>query len=241
MQIVLLDTEATGLDDHARMIQLAYKNITTGDELNEYYKPSIPISYGAMAIHHITEEMVAENPVFIGSDDQSQLIKILKNNVMVAHNALFDIKILNNEEVKVNKYIDTLRVARHVVDAEQYSMQYLRYFLKLEVEGQAHDAMGDVIVLEALFEYLKNIVKEKYSLSSDNECFKKMLKLTNTPVILDILKFGKYKGKTFGQVKEKDEGYLDWLYKSELLKENQDQNEDLFYTLQKILLKKSTK
>ncbi len=237
MQIVLLDTEATGLDDQARMIQLAYKNITTGDELNEYYKPSIPISYGAMAIHHITEEMVAENPVFVGSDDQSQLIKILKNNILVAHNALFDIKILNNEGVKVNKYIDTLRVARHVIDSEQYSMQYLRYSLKLEVGGQAHDAMGDVIVLEALFEYLINTVKEKYSLSSDNECYKKMLELTKAPVILNILKFGKYIGKTFGQVKEIDEGYLDWLYESESLKEDEGQNEDLVYTLKKYLSK----
>ena len=38
-------------------------------------------------------------------------------------------------------------------------VKYLRYFLNLDVEGSAHDAFGDIVVLEAVFEYLKNTVK----------------------------------------------------------------------------------
>ena len=41
-------------------------------------------------------------------------------------------------------------------------MQYLRYFLDIEIEATAHDAMGDVLVLEKLFErLLAKIMKEE--------------------------------------------------------------------------------
>lgn len=235
MQIILLDTETTDLIIQARLVQLAYKNIATGDEVNEYFKPPVPISYGSMAVHHITNEMVADKPTFVGSKYQADLIKILTDNILVAHNALFDIKILNNEGVEIDKYIDTLRVAKHLIDCEQYNLQYLRYFLKLKVQGQAHDALGDVIVLESLFDYLKNIVKEKFSLNSDDEIFEKMLELTQLPVLLNVFMFGKYLGKTFEEISEVDQGYLDWLYRSELSKDEFNQNEDLLYTLKNYL------
>lgn len=71
MQIILLDTETTSIEPDARLVQLAYKNLATGETLNEYFKPPIPISYGSMAVHHITHEMVADKPAFIGSKQQA--------------------------------------------------------------------------------------------------------------------------------------------------------------------------
>jgi exodeoxyribonuclease X len=235
MQIIILDTETTDLDEQARLVQLAYKNITTGDEVCEYFKPPVPISYGAMAISHITEATVAGKPTFNGSNFQIDLAKILTDNILVAHNAAFDIRILNNEGIKTNKYIDTLRVARHLIDCEQYKLQYLRYFLKLDAEGQAHDAMGDIIVLESLFEYLKKIVKDKFFLNSDSEIFQKMMELTQTPFLLKLFTFGKYNGKTFEEVNKIDQGYLRWLFASESSKGQSNQNEELVYTLKKYL------
>ena len=235
MQIIVLDTETTDLDKDARLIQLAYKNIMTGEVVDEYFKPPVPISYGAMATNHITEEMVADKPIFDGSDHQANLIKVLEDNILVAHNALFDINILKNEGVKTNKYIDTLRVSMHLLDCEQYKLQYLRYFLKLDVEGLAHNASGDIAVLEPLFEHLKNIVKDKFSLDSDNEIFQKMMELTQTPILLEVFTFGKYNGKTFEEVNRVDPGYLKWLYESESKKDQLSQNEELVYTLKKHL------
>ena len=43
---------------------------------------------------------------------------------------------------------------------EKYNLQYLRYLLELEVEAIAHDALGDVLVLEQLFERLFNKIKD---------------------------------------------------------------------------------
>lgn len=235
MNIIILDTETTGLEEEARLVQLAYKNLSTGDEVDEYFKPPVPISYGAMAVHHITEEMVAENPAFEGSPQQAALIEALKDSVLVAHNAPFDINILNNEGVEVEKYIDTLKVSMHLLDSEQYSMQYLRYSLKLNVDAKAHDASGDIAVLEVLFDYLKAKVKEKFSLESDDEIFQKMIDLTQEPVLLKVFWFGKHFGKTFEEVVEMDRGYLEWLHGEETKKDDEDQNEDLVHTLKRTL------
>ena len=52
MHLILLDTETTDLQN-ARLIQLAYKNLGSGEVVNEFFKPPVPISYGAMATHHV--------------------------------------------------------------------------------------------------------------------------------------------------------------------------------------------
>jgi len=236
MDIILLDTETTGIDETSKLVQLAYKNLNSGEVVNEFFKPLIPISFGSMAVHHITNEMVADKPAFEGSDIKNTLADILKQNIMVAHNALFDMMILVNEGLNMGKYIDTLRVAKHVLNSEQYSMQYLRYSLGLKVtEVVAHDALGDITVLEALFLYLKDIVKNKFKLSSDEAVYNKMMELTQTPVVLDKIQFGKYKGKSFGEIFTIDRRYLEWLYGSETQKIEIEQNEDLVHTLKEYL------
>ncbi len=232
MNIVFLDTETTDLDPTRRLVQLAYKNPASGVVVNEYFKPPMPISFGAMAIHHITNEMVAEKPEFAGSGFFNDLTRELGESVVVAHNAAFDVEVLKNEGATVGKNIDTLRVARHVLVSEQYGLQYLRYFLNLNVAGVvAHDALGDILVLEALYGKLKQAAAEKYGLDSDDAVIAKMIELTNTPVMLNSVNFGKYRGKTFAEVSATDLGYLEWLFGSESAKSVAEQNEDLIATL----------
>jgi len=230
MKILFLDTETTDLEE-GRLVQLAYKNRLTGDMVNEYFKPPKEISVGAMSIHHITNEMVEEKPAFEGSQCKKDLATLLESYILVAHNALFDIGILQNEAVKTKEYIDTLRVARHLIDSPEHKLQYLRYLLKLNVEGLAHDAWGDILVLEALFEYLFPLVKDKFLLLTDEEVLNKMKELTMTPVPLKNFTFGKYNGKSFAEVSKMDKGYLEWLYNSESGKSEEEQNEDMIFTL----------
>ena len=182
MNIIYLDTETTDSDENARLVQLAYKNTATGEKVNEYFKPPHPISFGAMVVHHVTNKMVEDKPIFDESEQKQKIIELLKENILVAHNALFDMRILKNEGVETNKYIDTLRVARHIIDSESYGLQYLRYFLDFDIEASAHDAWGDILVLESLFEYLKMQVAEQYSLASKDDIIDKMLELTQMPV-----------------------------------------------------------
>ncbi|MFH1286580.1 MAG: exonuclease domain-containing protein [Candidatus Magasanikbacteria bacterium] len=234
MNLLFFDTETTDLDD-ARLVQLAYKNTSTEEELCEYFKPPIPISFGSMAIHHITNEMVEDKSAFKGSEAHKKLLSNLESAIAVAHNALFDIRVLKHEGVEITNYIDTLRVSRHVIDAEQYTLQFLRYFLDLGVDAVAHDAAGDVAVLEALFFHLFSVVESEFALQNQEAVVDKLLYLTNTPVLLETFVFGKYKGRTFKEIGEEDQSYLQWLHGSETQKKSSDQNEDLVYTLQHYL------
>lgn len=235
MKPIFLDTETTHLGPDARMIQLAYKSAVDGAEVNEYFKAPVPIDFGAMAIHHVTNEMVADKPAFEGSSFKQTLIDLLKDNILVAHNADFDMMVLKNEGVETPQYIDTLRVARHIIDAPQHKLQYLRYMLGLNVEGMAHDAWGDIVVLEALYRKMEKMVQEKFSVSTEPEIIEKMVYLTKLPVLMDEFKFGKYKGKPFKEVAAIDQGYLQWLHDSETSKPAEEQNEDLVYTLKNYL------
>lgn len=236
MRTLFLDTETTGIDKGARLVQLAYKNGLTGEEVCAYFKPPVEISYGAMAVHHITNEMVADKPVFAGSGHQVQLVEMLADTICVAHNAPFDIGILRNEGVEVTTYIDTLQVAKHLIPSEKHSLQYLRYSLGLITrEAQAHDALGDVLVLEALFTHLSGFIRERYGCATDDEIIGKMLELTYEPVSLNMFTFGKYKGKTFDEVRGMDRGYITWLHTSEAAKPASEQNQDLLHALQRYL------
>lgn len=246
MPLLFLDTETTDKTPDSRLIQLAYKDTATGETLNEYFNPPALaiISFGAMAVHHITPKMVANKPPFQNSAIQSRLQELLKNHILVAHNAPFDVKILNNESIPVDpaRTIDTLRLSKHLIpDAEQHGLQYLRYALNLDgaLEAPAaatsapiaHDALSDVIILESLFNHLSTLIQQKFTLTGTEEILKKMLNLTQTPVLLKTINFGKHNTKTFQEIASTDRGYLEWLSSSESKKPATDRNEELVYTL----------
>jgi exodeoxyribonuclease X len=231
MHPIFLDVETTELGENARIVQLAYKNADTNEVVNELFKPPTTISFGAMAIHHVTNEMVADKPSFQDSPEKTYLTTALQENIFVAHNAPFDMGVLNAEGVTVPFYIDTLRVAQHLLDSEEYKLQYLRYSLDLKAEGAAHDALGDINVLEALYYHLANVVKRKNNIDQEDEVLAYMQDLSQKPVLQKIFMFGKHKGKTFEEIAHIDMGYLTWLYNSESSKPQNDQNESLVYTL----------
>lgn len=110
-ELVFLDTETTGnnlLTD--RLFQVSYLH---ADEIfSQYFKPSIPISVKAQSITHVTNKVVAEKQAFKDSEFKTKLQGILKNNILVAHNALFDISMLSHEDIEISKFICTLKVAR---------------------------------------------------------------------------------------------------------------------------------
>ncbi len=230
MNLLFLDTETTDIEN-PRLVQLAYKNATTGDIINVYFRPPVPISYGSMATHHITQEMVADKPVFEGSPERERLLQLAQESIIVAHNAEFDIATLANEGVGVLRSIDTEQVARHIIESDRYGLQYLRYALDLNVQAQAHDALGDVLVLEALFKYLTGVIRDKYSLTLDEEVIQKMIELSEAPVLQSVFLFGKYKGKTFVEVMEQDKQYLEWLYASKTQNGIDSRDENLVHTL----------
>jgi DNA polymerase III epsilon subunit-like protein len=237
-KLIFFDTETTGNTENDFLIQIAYK--TDGEAFTGLYKPETKIPPEASAIHHITNKMVAEKPTFKESTDQPIIKKLFedKGSVVIAHNTPFDLMIIKKEDINPNKFICTLRVARELDKEgkiERYNLQYLRYLLELDVEATAHDAMGDVLVLEKLFERLKNKLIKEEGLSED-EAIAKMIEISSHPSILRSFNFGKHLGKKIEDVLATDRGYLEWLLAQKL--ESDQIDEDWIYTLKHHLEKK---
>lgn len=231
--LIFLDTETTGNEvGKDRLCQICYKynNVIK----TAYFKPPLPISVKAMSVTHITNKMVADKEPFIGSKMAKELDELLEDGILVAHNAKFDIAMLEAEGLIVPNFICTLRVARHFDEdcvIPEYNLQFLRYFLDLEIEGGAHDAESDVKTLYGVFERLLNKVKEK--IPDEKEAIEKMIEISANPVIFKKFNFGKYKDMLVSDVAKKDAGYLEWLLKTKLADGAQD--EDWIYTLQHYL------
>ncbi|MCX6712334.1 MAG: 3'-5' exonuclease [Candidatus Vogelbacteria bacterium] len=229
MKPLFLDTETTGNDvAKDRLCQICYK--TEAGTFTEYFKPPVPISVKSSSITHITNKMVADKPLFENSEMKKDLANLLGDHVLVAHNAKFDIAILGNEGLAVPKFICTLRVARHLDEnavIPEYNLQFLRYYLELEIEGSAHDAEGDVRVTEAIFN--RQLQKFLESGKSEDEAVAEMVEISSRPSIFKKIPFGKHKDKTLAEVAKTDRGYLEWLYKQKM--EDGEQDEDWLYTL----------
>ncbi len=228
-RIIFLDTETTGIDPLVdRLFQVAYK--FKKEIYSQYFKPPVPISVKSMSISHVTNKMVENKEPFIGSKMRNDLMEILKDGILVAHNAMFDIDILEKEGLKVDRFIDTLKVIR-VLDEEnlipEYGLQYLRYFLDFEIDATAHDAVGDVMVLEKLFEYLYDRMFEIYK--DEATVIEKMVEISGKPLLFRLFNYGKHKGKKIEEVLGYDRSYLEWMLEQKLNNEYQD--EDWIFTL----------
>lgn len=234
-KIIFFDTETTGNTENDVLCQIAYK--TQNEQFSAMYKPKIKIPPEASAVHHITNKMLEDKPAFIESPDFNKIKKLFEddNSIVVAHNAIFDLMMMKKEGIEPKQFICTLRVARYLDPEgkiERYNLQYLRYLLEIEIEAQAHDALGDVLVLEKLFERLKNKLIEKEKLD-ENKVLDKMIEISSHPSLFKYINFGKHIGKEIKIIAQIDPSYLEWLLKQ---KEEGDQiDEDWIYTLRHYL------
>lgn len=207
MKIILLDTETTGMAEKDRICQLSFLVLDEDGKIEEIHddlcKPPLAISYEAMAIHHITPEMIADKPACTHTKAYKRLLELNHpSNLIVIQNAAFDLSMLSKEGFTSQmSLIDTFRILRAYYPQEgSFSLQYKRYQWGLYKEEEAlsrkhgitinaHDALGDVIVLKHLFERLC----EEHSMP-------KMILLCCEPIILSHIPYGKHKGKKFTDI-----------------------------------------
>jgi len=224
MKLLFLDTETTGISREDRLCQLAYS--WEGTIVNQLFKPPVPIAVGAMAVNHITNEMVADAPVFRESHWQSALQKLLEDPeiIMVAHNAPFDIGMLQREGVITRRYICTSRLWK-LLDPyhgmESHSLQYLRYYYSVNVDAQAHSAAGDIRVLEEVFNKGISLYMEENPSLTREQAMAEVEAKTCKPLVLKSFPFGKYKGLPLNSIPK---GYFRWVL------ETGDFSEDILAT-----------
>lgn len=232
--LLFLDTETTGTGLEDRLCQVAYA--FQGKEEEALFKPPVPISVDAMAVCHITNKMVADKEAFVVSKMYQDLRALLEaGNILVAHNAAFDVDMLTREGLAAPIWIDTCKVARALDTTEsipRYALQYLRYYYDLDVPNvTAHDALGDVRVLVQLFEYLYSEMAK--SGKSEPAILEEMVLISGKPTLLRTFHFGKYNGQKVKVVAHEDPGYLAWLLNQKILarERGEGNDEDWIYTL----------
>lgn len=228
--LIFLDTETTGNDFFKdRLFQVCY---SFNDKIScEYFKPSVPISVKAQSITHVTYKIVEDKKPFEGSLMQKDLQGLLKENILIAHNAVFDIAMLTKEGVETPRFICTLKVARFLdqeAEIPEYNLQYLRYFFELDVKADAHDAKSDVIVLKALFEYQLKKMVQLYG--SREGAIAEMIRISKEPFLFKIFPFGKYKGRKVEEISQLDKNYLEWLLVQKM-QNGKENEEDWIFTL----------
>ena len=236
---VLFDTETTGNQKEDRIIQIGGMILHNRSQIeiyDELCSTEVPISIEAMEVHNITPDIIVGKPFFAQTEFYQKINEYNReDNYLIAHNIAFDLGMLEKEGFE-NHYtlIDTVRCAKHLFpDMPYHRLQYLRYALKLyedeskEAEKmgitlKAHDAIGDVLIMKLL---LSKLTKEVRAQFPEKRIMQKLAELTQTPVLMKIFKFGKYKGRDIEEIANEDMGYLKWMRK------NLELDEDMAYTL----------
>ncbi|HRH25141.1 MAG TPA: 3'-5' exonuclease, partial [Candidatus Paceibacterota bacterium] len=102
MKIYFFDTETTGNTHEDRIVQLAIKERGNPTPLiNELFKPPMPIPFESSAVHHISNHMVANKPLFQESPRYLEIKEIFESpeTIVVAHNSAFDVTMLTTEGI----------------------------------------------------------------------------------------------------------------------------------------------
>jgi len=210
-KFICLDCETTGLDiEKDRVIEIGVMCF----DLEEVYgtmetliDPSMIIPEESIAIHHITQDMVQGKPSI--EKVLPEFLKFIGNHIIIGHGVGFDIEHLalaaermgHETNIRKNKVIDTLRLARLYGGCPVNSLEQLRKHFNIPLEG-AHRAMSDVIVNREVFGHL---VKKFNTLQQVYDALSKPILLKNIPL-------GKHKGRPFTEVPLQ---YLQWMANKE--------------------------
>lgn len=161
---LVLDTETTGLHD-GEIVQIAVINSCGDTLLDTYVKPVQPIPPDAIAIHGITDSMVASAPAWPAI--VPTLVSLLTARHVVVYNAVYDRKMMHKTAERHGmekidwKELSTFwcameAYAEHWGEWNSYHQSYRWQSLtnacrqqKLEVSN-AHTALGDCLMTLAV-------------------------------------------------------------------------------------------
>ncbi len=157
---IVLDFETTGLRAGAdKIIQIGaikYVNHEVEDMFNTFINPFRHISASITRLTGISNEMVEGAPSI--EQKIEELLDFIGDLPIIAHNASFDMGFLyaldNIEGITIPEYIviDTVKLARKkITETPNHKLTTLTDFLQLEHD--AHDAIGDCLATAAIYQY----------------------------------------------------------------------------------------
>ena len=214
MQAIILDTETHTLN--GQPIEIAYAPIQIHDGkltldksqiFDQLYRVDEPISYAAMAVHHILESELVDQPHYTSFSLPQETTYI------IGHNIDYEIRALEKCGVDTSKIkaICTLALARLVwPDAEAHNISALIYMITkgsakaCDMIKKAHRADMDIIltanILMHEIHHLKiQTIEELYTASEDAR-------------IPRTINFGKHRGTAIADLPA---DYMQWLLRQE--------------------------
>ncbi len=137
MRRVVLDTETTGLEvsQGHRVVEIAAVELldrrATGRHFHRYLNPEREVDLGAVQVHGLTTEFLADKPRF--ADVAEELLAFLDGGEVLIHNAAFDVGFLNAELAALGRpglaslctITDTLALARSLHPGKRNSLDAL--------------------------------------------------------------------------------------------------------------------
>ena len=90
--VLILDTETTGLGDDAEVVELAVIDCAGAVLLDTLVRPSGPVPAEAAAIHGITDAMLAEAPTW--SELHARFCDLVEGRQVVIYNREFDVRVI---------------------------------------------------------------------------------------------------------------------------------------------------
>lgn len=157
-EIAILDTETTGLDDMAEIVEISAIDGHGNVLFDSLVRPLNLIPEEVTAIHGITNSMVATAPSW--PDVYAALCKALQGRALVIYNASFDVRMIG--QVCARHGLDDFTRDARVLCAMslyaeywgEWSAKYSTYRWqslshaaaqqKITIDGQAHRALADV-------------------------------------------------------------------------------------------------
>ncbi len=165
MRQIILDTETTGLDPALgnRIIEIGGVEIVnrqaTGKHFHRYINPERESEEGALQVHGITSEFLADKPKF--REIAREFLDYVAGAELVIHNAPFDIAFLNHElrlldMQPMKEYcpdvIDTLKQARELHPGKRNTLDALCERYQVNNAGRTlHGALLDAQLLAEVY------------------------------------------------------------------------------------------
>ncbi|WP_438863741.1 DNA polymerase III subunit epsilon [Neptunicella sp.] len=167
MRQIVLDTETTGIDPKQghRIVEIGCVELInrrlTGNHFHVYINPQRIIEAEVVAVHGLTNERLADEPVF--KDIVDDFIKFISGAELVIHNAAFDIGFMDHEfglisglgvknTSQICTVLDTLALARQLHPGQKNNLDALckRYGID-NSHRQLHGALLDAEILADVY------------------------------------------------------------------------------------------
>jgi DNA polymerase-3 subunit epsilon len=201
MREITFDTETTGLEPKQghRIVEIGcielIDKVRTGNFFHAYVNPERDVPQRVVNIHGITEEFLADKPLF--RKIAKNFLEFIGDSPLVIHNASFDMKFINFElerasfpEIHFSRAVDTLPMAREKFPGSKASLDALceRFGVNLS-RREKHGALLDAELLADVYIALTGGTQGSMFAEEDKKTVISLSSLKNTREVIPPREF----------------------------------------------------